>query len=220
MRIGKYLQVLLLALIAATSAFAWLPCEQQFIFIGKSAGEQAWFYFEEVQAGECESNQLFAIHLGLEKPLVAVTHFREARGIGWREQLFRDSPPEGFDSLSQTDGRYRIDSSASFSAPGPDTAFQKWYDKRKTSIETRPDATLWEKMRKEMIDPPAFEGATTTLVWADPNGFYKNYSIKQALYYRTSGYLVIETFQPIRAGYDEITMHGVMIFSVAPVARP
>ena len=66
----------------------------------------------------------------------------------------------------------------------------------------------------------AFEGATTTLVWADPNGFYKNYSIKQALYYRTSGYLVIETSQPIRAGYDEITMHGVMIFSVAPVARP
>ncbi|MCM2272877.1 MAG: hypothetical protein NDJ18_10045 [candidate division Zixibacteria bacterium] len=62
-------------------------------------------------------------------------------------------------------------------------------------------------------DLPIFEGVRAEQLYMH-RALYKNYSIREALFYPESSYLVIVTDQPLKqAGMD--TMHGLLIYRIA-----
>lgn len=207
MRFRPYLFVVATVAIISSSPFAATLCKQTFTVLGKTKGDTAWLYIDEYKSGECQGTRLYAFLLmpGRHAQLTGEVG-SDPIGSAWGTSLFVGQPQEQPVRLSDSAGIFVIPGTGRFYIPYDPEFELRWQG-------TDMDLISWERQRSyPSRDYPVFDAVDAKLLFALP-ALYKNYSVKEALYYPESGYLVILTHQPIeQVGLD--TLHGVLIYKI------
>lgn len=191
-----------------SSAVAASFCEQSYTILGKTAGDTAWLYFDEYVSNECQESHLYAVLLTPDRHVILQGYVGDdSIGAAWGVLPFMGLPTEQPIHLFDSAGIFRLPSGGQFSVP-TDPDFPLRWQNVDYSLNS------WERqMTYPTKEFPIFEGVKAEQLYAH-RALYKNYSIKEALYYPESSYLVIVTDQPLKqVGMD--TMHGLLIYRIA-----
>lgn len=197
----------------SSSSFAATLCKQTFTVLGKTKGDTAWLYIDEYKSGECQGTRLYAFLLmpGRHAQLTGDVG-SDPIGSAWGTSLFSGQPQEQPVRLADSSGVFAMPEAGRFFIPYDPDFELRWQG-------TDMDLISWERQSSyPSRDYPVFEGVETSLLFALP-ALYKNYSVKEALYYPESSYLVIVTHQPIQQ-VGEDTLHGVLIYKVKTEKKP
>lgn len=190
-----------------TSSIAATLCKQTFTVLGKTKGDTAWLYIDEYKSGECEGTKLHAFLLMPGRHVHLTGNVgSDSIGSAWGTSLFSGLEQEQAVHVIDSLGKFFIPGGGSFSIPYDAQFNLRWEG-------TDMDLVSWERQKSYPTrDYPIFDGVETKLLF-EFTALYKNYTVKEALYYPESSYLVILTYQPIeQVGLD--TMHGVLIYEI------
>lgn len=184
-------------------------CDQSFVVHCKTEGPQGLLFFDVLVGGACGNNTSYIVSLEPKQSKV------------WSRRADYYKPDSPFVALSglnlekklmlrESSGRYKLNDSAFVSLPEQDSTFRKKLIR--LSHDGSSDADHWNReCPVNCKDLPQFSGVNAQLVYTFPGGIYKNYTFSEVIYYPKSGYLVVVTYQPLKAvGGD--TNHGLLIF--------
>ena len=209
----KKLLVMMIVLTALLGTFSIAvaqtekKCDQVFHLFDKTVGEYSlMFYRVNWQGGgRCGRTTFFTMFLLPDR----VHSFQSTSLRGrWVKKLYANMPLEKYEILEDSSGIYRLNDTATFSAPLPDTALESLYDNL-----DRQDAKTWLWEYPRICSEIVFDGFSPEPIYRYPGGLYWGYQIREARYYRESNFLIIMTDQPLR-DQDGKTMHGMMIYKV------
>jgi len=202
--------LLILVSIMPRLAMATTMCDQTFTIYGKTAGEHSAIFWDIFVGGECENWHVYAFFVGYERTYQMSLGI-DGGGKAWVPSFLEELPTERMDTLVQAGGKFYIDKDIYFMAPEPDTTFRrKW-----AGIQYEGVKKWYSECPVNCSDYPVFNKAEATLLYEHKTGLYKNYLIKQAIYFPISHYLVIMTDQPALAtGMDR--MDGMLIYKILP----
>lgn len=207
--IRKSFTLLAFTLLPIVNATASSLCDQSFVVHCKTEGPQGLLFFDVLVGGACGNNTSYIISLDSKQSKVWTRRadyykpdspFVALSGINLEKKLM----------LKESSGRYNLNDSAFVSLPEHDSTFRKKLIRM--SHDGNSDAHHWNReCPVNCKDLPQFNGVRANLIYTYPGGIYKNYTFSEVIYYPKSGYLVVVTYQPLKAvGGD--TNHGLLIF--------
>ncbi|MBN2227140.1 MAG: hypothetical protein JW763_07215 [candidate division Zixibacteria bacterium] len=184
-------------------------CTQEFTIYGKTAGDHSILMYEIYTGGECEDWTIHSLYLGFDSPKL-IGGGTGATGKDWIPILLNDLPHDTRVELSDSNGAFYINDTTYFTPPQLDSTFKRKF--MHIIREGGSDERDWYRAcQSGCSDYPEFYGADAELIYVFRGGLYKNYTIKEAVHFPESGYLVIIIDQPLTAtGMD--TMHGMLVY--------
>ena len=197
-----------------TTASASSCCDQKFTIHGKTTGEYSLLMYDVYWGGDCLCWSVHTVYLGIERTMAMETNIGLSSGRDWIPMFLSQFPLDTQVELPDSNGIYYINDSMYITPPPKDSTFeQKYIDIMRDAGADERD--WYRECQYDCNDYPEFFGFDAKLVHSYSRGLYKNYGIKEVIYFPESGYLAIITDQPHKAaGLD--TMHGMLVYRLNP----
>lgn len=203
--------VFVLLLLGNGDALASSNCNQTFFVLAKTEGDRSLLIYKEKLDGGCYcATNLFMLFLDPDTVTVYSTNYCEDPEKEWNLPHFRDLMTELCIRPIMIDGRFVLNDSMSITLPRVDTTFMARFVADDIGMCV---PSVWHrKCGTDCLDEPIMD-FSANLVYFHVSGVYKNYTIRDVWYWEQSGYLLIQTENPIKAaGLD--TMHGMLLYRV------
>jgi hypothetical protein len=218
----KQLLITLAALILPIAGIAATFCEPMIFLQGKSKGEHSELAYIYQNTGECEWHVLYKLHF-TGSGLDSVQSIR----YGGLNEVFacgpRISPEAAVRLTHDSSGEFRFpNTSFGITESTPDSTRMAQIDSifvamsrggavpkswtAKPGGERADSAWFIQNPASHMFGP-------LELLYYNPDGLYMDYQIRDAVFFRASRLLWIETFQPRRLMGGDMA-HGVLIYRV------
>jgi len=182
-------------------------CDQVFTLFDKTVGDHSLMFYrvDWRGGGMCGRGIFFTMFLLPDR----VHSFQSTSLRGnWVGRFYANLPIEEYEILKDSNGVFRLNDTATFAAPPPDSALESLYD----SLD-RHDAKTWLWEYPRICSEIVFDGFSPEPIYRYPGGLYFGYQIREARYYRESNFLLLLTEQS-RRDQNGRSMHGLMIYKV------
>ena len=200
--------VLTLALSLLSIAQSDSGCNQIFTLFDKTKGDYALMFYRTDWEGTkpCGQSTFYTLFILPDR-----VHAFSSNGLigNWVPRLYANLPLEEFEIVIDSGGTYCLNDTIYMSVPEPDSTF----DRKFLGLPQRDAKTWYWTCTDHCYDSLVFRGANPERIYTHPGGLYKNCSIKEVRYYKTSNYLIILTEHPFH-DYKNRSMNGLIIYNL------
>ena len=211
---NKFILILTVILIVGSTVFSATLCHQKYEIVGKTEGANGILFIYEHVNGECEGTYFHSVYLNDTLSRIMTTKLGYKDSTRFITGIVDEIPLEKYSIGKTVNNETVINDSIKILPPEKDPDFDYLYQELINAATGSGDASNWRRTYPhDYLDHPKISGAKFKFGDYYKKGLYKNYKIKNAVFFRESGYLIIITDQPKECvGAD--TMHGFLIYKL------